>query len=244
MPNEHNSPTAGHRRADERRFAVGIAHLHRYVAAHGSSSPPRHETIDDFPIGAWVDSRRTDYRLGRLSPERIRRIETDFPDWRWNVLDAAFAIGIAHLHRYAATHGTSNPRQHDVIDDFPIGQWAANRSADYRKGRLPPDRIALLDNEFPDWQWNPQDAASAAAFETGLAHLHRYRVVHGTSSPRQREVIDGFAIGQWAANRRADYRRGTMPAERARRLEAEFDDWRWAGHNRPGARRGAGEEMR
>ncbi|MBN0975077.1 MULTISPECIES: helicase associated domain-containing protein [unclassified Gordonia (in: high G+C Gram-positive bacteria)] len=227
MPSEHNSPTAGRRRADDRRFDAGIAHLHRYVAAHGSSSPPRDATIDGFRIGAWVDSRRTDYRLGRLSPERIRRIETEFPDWRWNVLDAAFAAGIDHLRRYAATHGTSNPRQHDVIDDFPIGQWAANRRADYRTGRLPPDRIALLDNEFQDWQWNPQDAASAAAFETGLAHLHRYRVVHGTSNPRQRDVIDGFAIGQWVANRRADYRLGRLSADRVRRLETEFPNWRW-----------------
>ena len=72
MPSEHDSPTAGRRHADERRFDDGIAHLHRYVAAHGSSSPARHATIGDFPIGAWVDSRRTDYRLGRLSPERIR----------------------------------------------------------------------------------------------------------------------------------------------------------------------------
>ncbi len=172
MPSEHDSPTAGRRRADNRRFDAGIAHLHRYVAVHGSSSPARHATIGDSRIGAWVDSRRTDYRLGRLSSERIRRIETEFPDWRWNVLDAAFAAGIAHLRRYAATQGTSNPRQHDVIDSFPIGQWAANR--------------------------------------------------------------------------RSDYRRGTMPAERARRLEVEFDGWRWTADNRPRVRRGVGsdEEMR
>ncbi|AFR51636.1 MULTISPECIES: helicase associated domain-containing protein [Gordonia] len=232
MPSEHDSPTAGRRHADERRFDDGIAHLHRYVAAHGSSSPARHATIGDFAIGGWVDSRRTDYRLGRLSPERIRRIETEFPGWRWNVLDAAFAAGIAHLRRYVAVYGTSNPRQHDVIDGFPIGQWAANRRADYRKGRLSADRIALFDNEFADWLWNPQDAASAAAFEAGLAHLHRYRVVHGTSNPRQREVIDGFAIGQWAANRRADYRRGRLSAGRVRRLETEFPDWRWTARGR------------
>ena len=158
---------------------------------------------------------------------RIRRIETEFPDWRWNVLDAAFADGIDYLRRYAATHGTSNPRQHDVIDDFPIGQWAANRRADYRTGRLPAGRVSLIDNEFQDWQWNPQDAASAAAFEAGVAHLHRYEAVHGTSSPRQRDVIDGFAIGQWVANRRADYRRGRLSADRVRRLETEFPNWRW-----------------
>ncbi|MFI8771873.1 helicase [Gordonia sp. CNJ-863] len=228
MPSEHNTvPAADRRRADDRRFGTGIAHLHRYVAVHGSSSPARHATIDGFKIGAWVDSRRTDYRLGRLSAKRIVRLEDEFPGWRWTVLDAAFATGIEHLRCYVAAHGTSNARQHDVIEGFAIGQWVANRRTDYRKGRLSAERIALFTNEFPDWQWNPQDAASAAAFETGVAHLHTYRAAHGTSSPARLEVIDGFKIGQWVANRRADYRKGRLPAERIRRIETEFPDWRW-----------------
>ena len=227
MPSEHDLPTADRGRADDRRFDEGVAHLHRYVAAHGSSSPPRDATINGFKIGGWVYSRRTDYRLGRMSAERIGRIESEFPDWRWNVLDTAFATGIEHLRRYAAAHGTSNPRQHDLIDGFPIGQWVANRRADYRKQRLTSDRIMLFEREFADWQWNPQDAASAAAFEAGVAHLHAYRAVHGTSNPRQRDVIDGFHIGQWAANRRADYHKGRLSDERIRRIETEFPDWRW-----------------
>ena len=124
---------------------------------------------------------------------------------------------IDHLRRYVVAHGTSNPHQHDVIDGFAIGQWVANRRVDYRKGRLSAERITLFENEFADWLWNPQDAASTAAFEAGVAHLLRYRAVHGTSNPRQPEVIDGFAIGQWAANRRSDYRAGRLSADRVRR---------------------------
>ena len=69
----------------EKRFEAGIEHLHRYVAVHGSSSPPHGTTIDGFRVGSWVGSRRTDYRRGRLSAERIRRIETEFPDWQWTI---------------------------------------------------------------------------------------------------------------------------------------------------------------
>lgn len=73
------------------------------------------------------------------------------------MLDAAFAAGIDHLRRYVAVHGSSNPRQHDVIDGFPIGQWAANRRADYRRGRLPAGRVRRLETEFPDWRWTAGD---------------------------------------------------------------------------------------
>ncbi|WP_168702413.1 transposase [Gordonia paraffinivorans] len=51
-------------------------------------------------------------------------------------------------------------------------------------------------------------------FETGIAHLHRYATMHGSSSPPRGATIDGFAIGQWVVNRRAEYRRGHLSAER------------------------------
>ncbi len=222
-----NTSRPGRRRVDDRKFELGIAHLHRYARAHGFSSPPRGATIDGFPIGTWVTSRRTDYRLGRLSAERIRRLETEFPDWRWNVRDAAFDTGIDHLRRYVAVHGTSNVGQHEVVDGFALGQWVNNRRADYRKGRLPHERITLIESEFPDWQWNPQEESSAAAFNTGIDHLRRYVAMHGTSNARRRDVIDGFDIGQWVANRRADYRKGRLSVERITVFKSEFPDWRW-----------------
>lgn len=212
----------------EERFEVGLAHLHRYVAAHGSSSPPNRARIEGFLIGSWVDSRRTEYRRGRLSAERIRRIETEFPDWQWDVHDAMFNAGLTHLRRYVAAHGTSHAGYDEVFDGFALGQWVTNRRADYRTGRLSAKRIALFEREFADWQWSPQATASAAAFETGIAHLHRYVAVHGTPNARRRDVIDGFSIGIWVQSRRADYRTGRLSAERIRRVETEFPSWRWA----------------
>ncbi|WP_267626789.1 transposase [Gordonia sputi] len=51
-------------------------------------------------------------------------------------------------------------------------------------------------------------------FDTGIAHLHHYAAMHGSSSPPRGATIDGFAIGQWVVNRRAEYRRGHLSAER------------------------------
>ena len=216
----------------EERFEVGLAYLHRYVDVHGSSSPPQGAKIDGFLIGSWVGSRRTEYRRGLLSAERIARLEAEFPDWRWNVRDAMFTTGLAHLRRYVAANGTSNAQEGDVVDGFAIGTWVASRRADYRRGRLPAERITMLENEFPDWQWMPKDVAFAAAFETGLAHLRRYVSAHGTSNARRRDVIDGFPIGTWVQSRRTDYRKGRLSAERIRRLETEFPDWRWTVRSR------------
>ena len=216
----------------EERFEAGLAHLHRYVSVHGSSSPPHTATIDGFLIGSWVDSRRTEYRRGRLSAERIARLETEFPDWVWNVRDAMFNVGLEHLRRYAAANGTSNAREGDVIEGFAIGTWVASRRADYRRGRLSAHRIRLLETDILDWKWAPQDETFAAAFETGVDYLRRYVAMHGTSNVPRRDVIEGFPIGTWVASRRADYRKGRLPAERIRRIETEFPDWMWTVRNR------------
>ena len=124
-------------------------------------------------------------------------------------------------------HGSSSPPRGATIDGFAIGQWVVNRRAEYRRGQLSPERIRRIEAEFPDWQWLPQDEAFAAAFETGLSHLRRYVAAHGTSQVPQRDVIDGFPIGTWVATRRANYRKGRLSAERIRRIETEFPDWRW-----------------
>ena len=83
--NEHEAGSTSRSNAYDRLFDTGIAHLHRYATAHGTSSPPRGATIDGLAIGQWVVNRRAEYRRGHLSAERIRRIETEFPDWQWTI---------------------------------------------------------------------------------------------------------------------------------------------------------------
>ncbi|TSD93105.1 helicase [Gordonia rubripertincta] len=207
------------------RFDEGIAHLHRYVAAHGTSNARALDHIDGFPIGRWVNSRRTEYRTGKLSAERVQRLEAEFADWQWKMnARTTFDDGIAHLRRYAELHGTSNARQRDTIDGFPIGTWVASRRAQYRAGQLPSYRAARLEAEFPDWQWQMR---TRTTFDEAIAYLRRYVELHGTSNAPRTATIDGFPIGAWIAKRRTEYRSRRLSAERVHRIETEFVDWLW-----------------
>jgi hypothetical protein len=207
------------------RFDEGIAHLHRYVVMHGTSSPRQRDVIDGFPIGRWVNTRRTDYRRGVLPAERIAQLEAEFPDWQWKTnARTTFAAGLTHLRRYVAVHGTSNAGRHDVIDGFPIGTWAASRRAECRAGKMPYEHAHQLEAEFPDWQWTLR---ARPPFHVGLDHLHRYAAAHGTNSPPRDATIDGFPIGAWVAKRRTEYRRHRLSPDRITQLETEFPDWQW-----------------
>lgn len=207
------------------RFDEGIAHLHRYVAVHGTSNPRQQDVIAGFPIGRWVNTRRTDYRKGRLSTERIAQLESEFPDWQWKTnARTSFTAGLNHLRRYVARHGTSNARRHDVIAGFPIGTWVASRRAEYRAGQMPPEHVQQLEAEFTDWQWTLR---TRPPFHVGLDHLHRYTDTHGTSSPPRHATIDGFPIGAWVAKRRTEYRQHRLAPDRITQLETEFPNWQW-----------------
>nr|WP_302621785.1 helicase associated domain-containing protein [Gordonia sp. UCD-TK1] len=146
------------------RYDEGIAHLHRYRAVHGTSSPRQRDVIDGFPIGTWVATRRAEYRSGQMPPGHAHQLEAEFPDWQWTLrARAPFHVGLDHLHRYVATHGTSSPPRHATIDGFPIGAWAAKRRTEYRQHRLSPKRITQLEIEFPDWKWNVRSQHIAPA---------------------------------------------------------------------------------
>lgn len=214
------------------RFDEGIAHLRRYRAVHGSSNPRQRDVIDGFPIGQWVNARRNDYRRGVLSPDKAARLEAEFGDWQWKTnARTSFVAGLAYLRTYVAAHGTSNARQRDVIDGFPIGTWVASRRAEYRAGHMPVEHVNQLEAEFPDWQWTLR---TRVPFHVGVDHLHRYVAAHGTSSPPRDATIDGFPIGAWVAKRRTEYRQRRLPAERITQLEIEFFDWKWNVRSRPG----------
>ncbi|GBF17391.1 helicase associated domain protein [Rhodococcus sp. Br-6] len=63
QPRPHG-PTSLHRR----QWDTGLAHLAAYAAEHGHADVPRRYTNrDGFALGMWVQTRRKEYRAGRLT---------------------------------------------------------------------------------------------------------------------------------------------------------------------------------
>ena len=63
----------------------GLWHLHDYVMNQNNARVPvRYISPDGFRLGGWVSRRRQDYRKGKLSPERVKKLER-FPGWTWSV---------------------------------------------------------------------------------------------------------------------------------------------------------------
>ena len=124
----------------------------------------------------------------------------------------------------AATIASSSARSltRSVEEGYPLGNWIGNRRAAFHGGRL--DEVKVLELErVIGWSWDPEQDA----WEDAVERVRRY-FSNGAVAPIKRSFIDsdGFKLGHWANNRRAQHRKGKLPKDRVAVLES-INGWTW-----------------
>lgn len=191
-----------------------------FKKANGHCNVPQgYKTDDGFRLGGWVYKQRTAYWRGKLSPERIEGLESLVFDWdpdreRW---DAGF--GALVLFKKANGH-CNVPQRYKTDDGFKLGGWASNQRTHYSSGSLSPERIERLENL--DFVWN----SVLADWEKRFAQLVLFKKANGHCNiPHDYKTDDGFNLGGWLINRRANYRDGLLHADRVTLLEELGVTW-------------------
>ena len=125
---------------------------------------------------------------------------------------------------YYRAHGDLNiPKRYRTEANLALGSWVQTQRR-VRQGAcagvLTEERIARLDAIGMLWQ-SPQETG----WENGYAHARAYRDEHGDLDVPVRYVCpDGFRLGSWICNRRADYakarKRSGLTEDQIRRLNA------------------------
>lgn len=123
---------------------------------------------------------------------------------------------------YYRAHGDLNiPKRYRTEANLALGSWVQTQRR-VRQGAcagvLMEERIARLDAIGMLWQ-SPQEAG----WENGYVHARAYRDEHGDLDVPVRYVCpDGFRLGSWICNRRADYakarKRSGLSEDQIRRL--------------------------
>ena len=184
----------------------GFTHLQQYVAEHGHAKVPATHKFDGFRLGQWVGVQRKN--KDQLSPERLAKLESR--GFVWDVLGAAWDQGFAHLQQYVAEHGhTRVPATHKV-DGFRLGQWVSTQRKN--TDQLSAERVARL--ESLGFIWDP----SGAAWDEGFAYLEQYVAEHGHARVLQRTVVEGYRLGGWVSNQRAN--KDQLSPERLAKLDS------------------------
>lgn len=192
----------------------GYAELAEFERRHGHCDVTSH----DGGVYEWTIAQRKSLRAGRLSPEREKRLEGI--GFRFVVAEPKedrIERRLGRLEEFRAKHGhllvptRSNP-------DTELVRFVLEMRGDHNRGTLPKDLERRLDALGFVWD------ARQFAWESMFARLVVFHCEHGHTC-----VPKGYhdeELATWTRSMRAAKREGSMPDDRARRLDELGFQWR------------------
>jgi hypothetical protein len=187
----------------------------------------------DDELAEQLDSLRRQLGKRRGVPKLPKKIHLDVPvsvnaafadafDTRLvEQTTASWEFWFGLLERYIAENGTALVPQGHMMEGYQLGAWVMTQRVNYAKGTLDPGREHRL-KTLRGWVWN----ARAEKWERVFACLLDYVKQHGDALVAATAVFDGVKLGSWVVSQRVYYAKGTLDADRARRL-AELPGWAW-----------------
>jgi len=234
-------PEGGQRRRNDRTWPTWFARLQTYVDEHGSALVPRkHVTEAGERLGLWVGQQRQRYRSESLTHEQVQALER-LPEWSWDPYEDAWQIAYSKLKCLIDRDGPEAITiRAKTPDGFCLGAWVQTQRRAIKAGRLSAERLAALES-LPGWPLRKQrggrgglSSGQRRAFDDGwdihLREVETFAAEHGHGRVSGRYTTpDGFVLGAWVGTQRRAFKKGTLPPERRRKLEA-IAGWEWHPH--------------
>ena len=204
--------------AQAAKWEDGVSRLLAYVEQNGHARVPRGYKVDDYPLGVWVVMQR--HRRTTLDDDRQRRLLA-LPGWTWDPFADAWEEGFSRVLAYVEQNGHARVPRSYKVDDYPLGAWVSQQRVDHNRGTLDKDREDRL-QQVPGWTWDPFADAWDEGFSRVLAYVEQNghaRVPHGFT-------FNGYPLGAWVKQQRADRAEGRLRDDRERLLK-ELPGWAW-----------------
>jgi hypothetical protein len=188
-------------------------------------APVRYETDNGYRLGKWQSHQRNIYMKGKLSPERIKRLEDI--GLKWKLTDVKqdrhgwdFWYGLTL--KYKDEFGVANaPVRYKTPEGYPLGIWQSNQRVIYRKGKLSSERIKRFEEIGFTWDLLEEQ------FEKGFQETLIYKQNTGNpNTPVSYETDNGYRLGSWQSGQRMNYKKGTLSADRIKWLEDIGFKWK------------------
>ncbi|MEH6796165.1 MAG: Helicase associated domain protein [Rhodococcus sp. (in: high G+C Gram-positive bacteria)] len=125
------------------------------------------------------------------------------------------------LEQYAADKGTSRVAVDYIVDGYALGQWASVQRIALTNKTLSDHRRSALDR-LPGWTWD----VLADQWSTWIQLMENFVAEHGHADVPFPYAVGDFNLRSWVATQRGLYKRGELPEERTRELEA-LSGWVW-----------------
>ena len=188
--------------------------LDAFKAAHGHCDVPQ-----DYPanpsLGAWLDSLRRKYRVGKMPPQLIQRL--DLLGVVWAPRADSWSEMFSKLQEFKNQNGHCN-----VTAGYPqksvLGAWVDKQRSNFRRATIAPDRKKQLDDI--GFVWNALETKWTESF----AELNEFKALHGHCRVPQ-NYPPNPKLKTWVTIQRREYLERKMDSARTQKLEAIGFDW-------------------
>ena len=198
-----------------------------FIQDEGHARPPKGETIESRRLSGWVTKQRGAFRLGIISVEKVKQLQSIHGTWTWDPIEGAWNEYFEELKMYVAKHGNARPsRTHGV--EYGITEWIINQRESYSSQKLSKERIDALESVHPSWSWNPLEDDWNFMFNL----LKEFEEINGHTRVFATHKFKGHNLGNWVhaqrskKSERPGSRKGGVSEERAERLES-LSTWTW-----------------
>ena len=194
----------------DQRWNARYRQLENFKTEHGHSNAPRSHEI----LGVWVHGQRTMYMKGRLSDERVGKLNVLGFDWgTTRSAPLTWDERFGELVEYKAENGHCNVPQ----KERPLGNWVSTQRQKYKEGKLSDERVGKLNDLGFDWG----STRSTIPWDKRFDELVEYKKEHRDCNvPRIHEQL-----GDWVDYQRVAHKKGKLSEERVGKLEGLGFDW-------------------
>ncbi len=123
------------------------------------------ETKLSVALEEWVRTQRRRQKDKRISQHQITQLES-LNGWSWTpgtiavprsvndrAISTAWMSNFLALKRFSETTGTASPSVDVDFEGFRIGKWVSHQRDYFKKGKLSPNKIELLES-LSGWTWS------------------------------------------------------------------------------------------
>ena len=182
-----------------------------------------------YSLGGWLVNQRRLYRLGRLSKDKITKLENI--GIVWNVIKS-FEESFKLVLEYYKEHGNINlPNDYYLEDGYNLGGFIYSQKQLKKQGKLSEDRINLFDDLDIDWtikevkknpSWDEMFKLASNYYNTykNLDIKRNFCTLDGITLNEE-----GYNLGRWISRQRVSYKNNKLSKKQIEKLESIGMKW-------------------
>jgi superfamily II DNA or RNA helicase len=198
-------------------YEKGLRTLKKWVLVHGNGDIPRPTMYEGFPLGRWVEKRRSHSNQGS---EASRKQELTDAGMIWDVYAFRLEQNMSLLCEWLLTNDLADLKRDVKVQGVRIGDWLGKLRQQHAHGQLDVKTQRRLEAIGV-----PLTRPHDAGFERGLLALEAFNKREGHSFATRDVIEDGHKLGLWLNNQRAKYRARKLTPEQVKSLERAGVVW-------------------